>query len=112
MKLALTDGSGRWFDDKTAVVFSERTRWDGNNHISVATGSQWDHEALYYTQGGRWVKKSWSQRQGTLEDYLEVDEEEAVRWLVVNNCFRDKSFEELPEELCRRLESQLDQAEL
>ena len=49
---ALTDGTGRWFDLDAAKRFDEATIWDGRNRISLATGSQWDHEALYRT--GQW----------------------------------------------------------
>ncbi|MBZ5574867.1 MAG: hypothetical protein LAO09_23685 [Acidobacteriia bacterium] len=41
---ALTDGSGAWFDRSAAEAFEESTTWDGRNHISDATGSQWNHE--------------------------------------------------------------------
>ena len=27
--------------------WEEATRWDGNNNISKATGSQWEHETLH-----------------------------------------------------------------
>jgi hypothetical protein len=72
---ALTDGSG-WFDLDSAERFDEATIWDGRNRISLATGSQWDHEALYRTANGRWVKHWWSQWQGTVA--------EAAAWLVQN----------------------------
>ena len=41
---ATTDGSGSWFDLDKAESFEEETQWNGNNHISKATGSQWEHE--------------------------------------------------------------------
>ena len=81
----LTDGSGVWFDTKAAVCFGEETRWDGRNHISVATGSQWEHEDLYYTKSGKWVLHHWSQWQGSAPSWAEVTEAEAVRWLSVNS---------------------------
>ena len=74
-----------WFDRAKAERFAEATRWDGNNHISIATGNQWDHEALYRTAGGRWVLHSWSQYQGRPERYQFVDDDEAREWLLLNN---------------------------
>src|SRR5690606_26064843 len=43
-----------WFDDEKAERFAEDRDWNGSNWISVATGSQWHHEELYRTAGGRW----------------------------------------------------------
>ena len=76
-RLTLTD-SPRWFNDSTATKFDEDSRWDGNNHISRATGSQWDHQALYYTASGRWILNSWSQWQGTEDTYEEVSQADAI----------------------------------
>jgi hypothetical protein len=81
---ALTDGTGRWFDLDTAERFDEATIWDGRNRISVATGSQWDHECLYRTKSGRWVKHWWSQWQGSRERFEEITAEEAAGWLIRN----------------------------
>lgn len=51
-----TDDSTAWFElDKATHVAEEETRWDGNNMISRATGSQWQREDLYRTAGGAWV---------------------------------------------------------
>ena len=79
---ALDDGT--WFDLDTAECFGEETRWDGHNHISVVTGSQWDHQDLYRTKSGRWVLRCWSQRQGTLPTWEEIDNKTAAAWLVRN----------------------------
>lgn len=73
-----------WFDDSKAERFEEATRWDGNNHISIATGSQWDHEQLYRTVGGRWVLHRWSQWQGRPETYRFLTDKEAETWLLAN----------------------------
>jgi len=75
-------GNGQWFSTKTAVKFDEDTRWDGNNHISRATGSQWEHECLYRTSKGRWVLHTWSQWQGSSESYDLIDEAAAHAWLI------------------------------
>jgi hypothetical protein len=77
-------GLAGWFDTAKAECFNEATRWNGNNHISVPTGSQWAHEELYHTVGGRWVKHAWSQWQGTLPRWTFVSEDEAQEWLLLN----------------------------
>src|SRR6476469_265050 len=66
-----------WFDVDKAERFGEETRWNGENQISVNSGSQWEHEALYRTAQGRWVLHWWSQWQGTLPSYRFVSDERA-----------------------------------
>ena len=95
-RIALTDDTGRWFDDDKATGFDENTRWDGSNHISRATDSQWDHEALYYTATGNWILHTWSQYQGTLETYETIDRDTAIQWLCSQECWDDKGIEKLP----------------
>lgn len=83
-RIVLTDGSGRWFDSKKAKSWKEETRWNGNNHVSLATGSQWDHEMLFRTAGGIYVLNHWSQWQGSRETYEEISAADAARWLSLN----------------------------
>ncbi len=89
-----------WFDPKTCELFEEDTRWDGNNHISVVAGGQFEHEGLYRTKKGRWVLNHWSQWEGREETYQFVSDDEAREWLL--KCGRDeaveKYFGELEEE--------------
>lgn len=73
-----------WFDKAKAEKFTEATWWNGNNHISKATGSQWDHEELYRTAGERWVLYFWSQYQGRPERYSFISDDEARTWLLTN----------------------------
>jgi hypothetical protein len=73
-----------WFDRDAADRYSEATDWDGHNHISRATRSQWDHETLYRTTGGRWILNAWSRRQGSLETFEFVTAEDAKTWLLAN----------------------------
>ena len=40
--------------DNATASWEEGTRWNGNNHISLATGSQWDHQKLYRSRRGRY----------------------------------------------------------
>ncbi len=95
-RVALTDGSGHWFDRDSAVKFDEDTWWNGSNRISRATGSQWNHETLYYTASGRWILRCWSQCEGTPATVEAVDQAEAVQWLASNAHFEGEAFEQLP----------------
>lgn len=94
-RIALTDNSGAWFDEDKATGFDEKTRWNGSNRISVNTGSQWDHEKLYRTASGRWVLNVWSQWQGSIPSYAEIPDEDAIRWLIVN----ETDIDEVPEDI-------------
>ncbi len=86
-------------DDGTVVdtenaqeSWDEATEWDGNNHISKATGSQWNHETLYKSRKGRYYVEHSSQWQGSRPHVEWVSPEAAARWLILNN-------HELPDEL-------------
>lgn len=88
---------GRWFDPDKSRSWEEGRRWDGRNHISLATGSQWDHESLYMAEGGAWILRRWSQWQGSRETHEEIDARQAAEWLVRNG------HEELPEDLAEEV---------
>ena len=79
-RIAITNGFGKWFDRERADKYSENRSWDGSNQISLATGSQWEHEAIYVTKGGVFVLNHWSNYQGSLETYKIVSKEEAAIW--------------------------------
>ena len=64
--------------------WDEATRWNGNNHISVATGSQWEHQTLYRSRRGRYYIEHTSQWQGSTPSAEWVSNEEAARWLLAN----------------------------
>ena len=83
-RIGLDNAPGKWFDYDRAQHFPEDTRWDGSNHISVATGSQWDHESLQRTASGWYVLHSWSQWQGSREAWTRVSDETAFDWLLKN----------------------------
>ena len=72
--------------------WKEETRWDGNNHISVATGSQWNHEDLYRSRRGRYYIERTSQWQGSTPSAEWVGNRTAAAWLLANE-------HEIPEEL-------------
>lgn len=84
--------NGGWFDIDAATCWNEDKYWNGNNHISCATGSQWDHEKLYRTAQGTYVKYFWSQYQGRADYYEAVTPEFAAQWLVKND-------EKIPDDL-------------
>lgn len=86
-----------WFDVDAAHSWDEDREFDGSNMISVATGSQWDHERLFLTAKGAWVLKQWSQWQGSRTTYQRIYESRAVDWLVANGEFENAmSDESLP----------------
>lgn len=73
-----------WFDDEKATHYEEDTYFDGNNHISAATGSQWEHERLYRTRTGKFVLNCWSQMSDSRESYEIIDDDQANAWLARN----------------------------
>jgi len=78
--------------DNSTRSWKEDTRWDGHNHISIATGSQWAHETLYRSRKGRFYVEHTSQWQGSTPSAEWVSLESAAAWLLANN-------EELPDDL-------------
>ena len=108
-RVAMTDGSRSWFNPEGSVLFKENTRHDGSNSISVATGSQWEHENLYYTRSGKWVLNASSQWQGTLPTYEQIQEQDAIMWLISNG---HKDLDELPESVRMLVEAGFEAAEI
>jgi hypothetical protein len=68
--------------DKASAHWNETTRWNGSNHISVPTGSQWLHETLYRSRKGRYYVEHCSQYQGSTPHCEWVSPQEAARWLL------------------------------
>lgn len=95
-RIVLTDGTGRWFEGSKAQKWDEGSRWNGQNHISLATGAQWDHERLYRTAGGIYVIYRWSQWQGSTPSYEGITPADAARWLSVNGHTSDDAVEAGP----------------
>ena len=107
----VTDENGitvGWFDAEKATRFQENTRWDGSNHISKSTGSQWEHQDLYRTKSGKWVLNSWSDYQGSSEEYLLVNDTEAGEWFMRHE-YNDS---EIPESLMTLLSNYFESTEL
>jgi len=51
---------GKILDSELAInTWEESKTWDGNNHISVHTGTQWDHQTLRKSKKGNyWIEHS------------------------------------------------------
>lgn len=78
--------------ENASSSWKEQTRFDGNNQISVNTGSQWNHQELYRSRKGRYYIVHWSAWQGSNPHAEWVSPQEATRWLLHND-------EELPDDL-------------
>jgi hypothetical protein len=92
-------------DDGTVVKtenatkhYAEATYFDGHNRISVATGSQWEHQTLYRSRKGRYYVEHTSQWQGSRDSAEWVSHAEAARWLLAND-------EDVPTELAEHAEA-------
>ena len=77
-------GNGKWFDPDKAEVFNESTWWNGNNHISKATGSQIHHQKLYKTAGKKWFLYEWSDYSKIGDSIEEVNHEFVANWMLKN----------------------------
>jgi hypothetical protein len=94
-------------DDGTVVrtenaveSWNEARFWDGRNHVSKATGSQWTHERLYKTRKGRYWVERWSQWQGVRPTAEWLSERDAARWLLANDHELPDDLAHFEEELC------------
>jgi len=77
--------TGAWFDRDEATKWDEDTLIDSKgNRISVATGTQWDHEALYRTRKGTYVLNRWRNGEADKEAYFKITKWDAVTWLIRN----------------------------
>lgn len=84
---------------KAQQHWDEDTYWDGNNHISTATGSQWNHQTLYKSRKGRYYIEHTSQWQGSKAHVEWVSPEEATRWLLHNEHDLPEDLKHLEEEV-------------
>ena len=78
--------------DKAVASWKEASDWNGNNHISRATGSQWSHETLHQSSKGNFYIESWSDWQGSGSGAAIISRKEAAVWLLHND-------EDLPTDL-------------
>lgn len=80
-------------------TWEEDTRWDGNNHVSVHTTDKFVHQQLYKTRKGRYWLEHRSQWQGATPHAEWISEQEATRWLLLNNSKLPEDLEGLREEV-------------
>ncbi len=80
--------------EKAKASWSEASDWDGSNHISRATGSQWNHEKLFLSAKGRYYVVRSSNVQGSRDEMEILSPREAAAWLILNDYGDD-----LPEDL-------------
>lgn len=85
---------------KASKSWDEATYWDGHNHISKATGSQWDHQTLYRSRRGSYYLEHTSAYQGTRPHVEWVSPQEATRWLLTN----DYDVDAMPADLIEHAE--------
>ncbi len=96
-----TMDDGRIVDTtKAKQSWDEDTRWNGNNHISCATGSQWEHETLYLSSKGRYYVEHTSQWQGSTPHAFYVSPSEAAHWLLANGESLPADLEHFAEQIC------------
>jgi hypothetical protein len=94
-RISLSNRNGSWFNIENADCYREITYFDGNNFISQVTNSQWEHEFIFITQGGKYILNSWSAWQGSIDRYEEISREVAAKWFAK----QDFTVEEIPTEL-------------
>ena len=85
---------------RATEIWEEASDWDGNNHISRVTGSQWKHQKLYRSKKGRYYVEHTSQYQGSRSHFEWVSREEAAQWLMLNEHELPEDLADLAEEVC------------
>jgi hypothetical protein len=86
--------------DRAKQSWKEATDWNGSNHISRATGSQWEHQELHRSRKGRYYLVHWSQVQGTMSRAEFISNEEACRWLLLMDRELPEDLKSLEGEVC------------
>lgn len=86
--------------EKAAQKWEEDTFWNGNNHISKATGDQWTHQTLYRSAKGRYYIEYHSQWQGSVDHAEFIDEERAAFWLIQNSHELPAELEQYADQFC------------
>ena len=79
--------------------WDEGTFWDGRNHISKATGSQWEHEKLYRSRKGRYWIEHTSQWEGSKPHASWTRNEAAAQWLLANGHALPEDLQDLEQEV-------------
>ena len=78
-------------------VWEEDTYFDGRNHVSCVTRSEWEHQTLYLSRKDRYYIVHSSQWQGSVDRAEFVTMHEAAAWLLQNNYNVKKMPENLRE---------------
>jgi len=77
---------GTIFDTgRAAATWDEALDFDGSNHISRVTGSQWNHETLHKSAKGRYYVVRSSDVQGSQDEMEILSPREAAAWLLLND---------------------------
>lgn len=71
---------------KASQKWEEETDWNGSNHIGRSSGSMGRQQALYRSSKGRYYIEYTSSWQGEMPRAELIEFEEAVRWLLLNDC--------------------------
>ena len=93
-RVSLTNGNGQWFDVEKADCYKENSYHDGRNFISKATRSQWEHEAIFVTKGGKFILNHRSNWQGSAETYEVIDHDQAAEWFAKQD-FQDNEIPDI-----------------
>ena len=88
----------------SSAQWSEGKRFDGSNQVSLATGSQWDHQTLYRSRRGRYYVERSSQWQGSTPSAEWLSNEDACRWLLKN----EHDAADFPDDLAKLVEELTD----
>lgn len=77
---------GAIFDtERAAATWEEASDWNGSNHISRVTGSQWYHETLFLSKKSRYYVVRSSNVQGSQDEMEILSPREAAAWLLLND---------------------------
>lgn len=71
--------------DNAAKQWEEETDFDGSNHISRVTGSQWHHQTLFRSKKGNYWIESWSNYQNCPSTAEWISAKDAARWMLLND---------------------------
>jgi len=85
--------------EKAKANWSEASDWNGSNHISRATGSQWNHEDLYLSKKGRYYVVRSSNFQGSSDEMEILSPREAAVWLALNDHDMPDDLREVADEV-------------
>ncbi len=97
-RVALTDDSEAWFDKEVATRFDGKKSKVRRNRMEV----------LFRTASGSWVLHTWSKASNVMNTYKQVDNERAIKWLMINEINDD----EIPADLMALISDEVKVLEL